>query len=328
MKSRYNLINFIVLVLLPFAFMSSEGSFFCQEKDRSPLEKAIQEGGGVVTIIPSTRDISLQMDVPPDASIDEGVHPFRGYAEFKVKVQSILPEWGITLEISSIEGPKGVPDQNFIWVRTKATGGEFIPVDHPVPIVTGDYHKALEEMPVEMLFGPGWDDPVGGYTFKMLLKPYILVDGKMNKTGNSQFPQMNAVDLEINGGFDNPEAIVITVENSDIDFEAIDGPGTYRSKDDFVFSVWTNANQWYVDCVTEGLSSEGGQISLDRIDWNKLDAYGQTVDRGNLSENPTILRGYGPAIELITTVSFSIDVTMGDIAGFYQGEMSLVGSVE
>ena len=105
------------------------------------------------------------------------------------------------------------------------------------------------------------------------------------------------------------------------------GPGTYLADEEIKFFVWTTAQTWRLVCQASAfINDEGNTIPLDQLIWERLDEYGRLIDSGNFGSQQTVLRGYGPVEEKMTTLRLKIRITMTNPSGQYNGELSLVGS--
>ena len=314
----------LLLFILPGLMVLSAPPATGQDARISPPLR----GTPTISLIPSASSIVLSPGTPDGVNRLPGFHPFQGYARFDLRVQSAMPTWGATLAVSSIDGPEGPVPADRLWVRSTSTGNEFVPAKGLVPVVTGDYRQPVKDEPVEVLFRPAWNDPAGIYRFKLFLNPFDPGSARAGG-GNLVGPRGGREPgSEISGEYKNHQVVLISIEDTEIHFEILPGPGVYESDDDIALKIWTNAEAWRVDCEATALKSGQNEIPLDRLRWERIDEYGRTVQAGNMATNPTILSGYGRVEALETKLRFKVDILPADIAGSYQGTLSLVGYVQ
>ncbi len=288
------------------------------------------QGQQSIQIIPSSSSISMKpRQVPDRAATYSPESPMEGYAAFSVNVQSILPFWGALLDVILLEGPGGSVPHDRLLVRTAQTGEEFMPLDHPVPIVVGNYKQPVVDVPVELLFRPTWGDPPGNYHFQLSLDPSIPESrGSEVLQSSGSIPQPLGAGPGIGGEFPNADMIYIDLSTMELGFDIDRGMGTYEAEEDILFWIWTNADAWHIDCQATSLQSDEDEIPIERLAWERLDEYGNVIETGNFSNQNTVLSGHTPVVEFRAALRVSVTVTMSDIAGSYSGQLSLIGSVD
>jgi hypothetical protein len=256
------------------------------------------------------------------------IKPINRYSDFSIQVQSDLPAWGVAIEAAAFSGPNGETPVDRLLVQTDMTGGDFIPLTSPVPIVTGDFKLPVRESTIKLLFCPTWEDPAGTYEGRLLLRPFVPEGMNMSTISSGGVPGLIGTDQEVQFVFDNDEIIMIQESGQDVVFEVKTTPSGREAVAQLVFSVSTNASRWHVVCDATFLEGGRQKISPARINWDRSDEYGHVVQKGNMETDVTVLEGFGPANELSSRINLVLPLSMSDIAGSYVGRIALTGVVE
>jgi len=255
--------------------------------------------------------------------------PWTASARFGLRVESIMPFWGVKLEATPLEGPQGMLPPERLWVQAEATEGEFQSLAHAVPIVVGDLRTPVKETFATIKVEPSWTDPPGKYQGELLMRPFVPQGGgppPLPDVGNvsSEDVAPMTIDFEI----DCYISVLVSGTGAHLAFRASAGAGDYIGEEDITFRVITNAGSWRVDCQATPPRCGDSEIPLERILWERLEQPVGGPLRGNLRDNPTVLQGHAPTAGLGAGLRFTIRVTMGDTPGDYTGNMSLVGFTE
>lgn len=308
----------LLWILIATTLLYGEGP----EKKKESIP--IPEGQELVRIIPFTESVILQSNPQSDVSDQLGL--LSSTASIRIAVQSYLPEWGVTVEMSPLCGSDGDLPLERIYVRTEETGGAFLPLTSPVPVVKGDLRLPEKESVFEIAFKQLWKDPPGYYQGNLILKPFLpgMEDSKtqhsrIHKKDNLRLTRHVRVSLTIE------EIIQISITSHELKFTADRAPGEYRAEPDMHFQVATNARQWHVMCQETDLISGEGTIPSTRINWQQLNETGQVQAEGNLGMDNVILSGGKISEKREIIMRFTIKTTIEDPAGIYQGRISLTG---
>jgi len=288
------------------------------------------QGYNTITIIPSTRLLRDIDWVPASGEIQKmSSGPLGRQTELSVSIQSGMPSWGASIEAVKLRGPGGRAPSGSFLVRTELTGGQFQPLEGPIPIVAGDYSLPARQAKVEIAFSPSWQDPAGEYRGKLVVRPAIPDQRGRTMTALDQTAGLIGTDQEIDFSFYHSQTIMLQRSTDELSLTLSAGPREQQTEDEVTLWLWTNANEWLVMCSATPLLLEGGghEIPPSRITWERLDEHGRVVQSGNLGTSAVVLEGWGPVEGAEWKLRFTMPVTMRDVAGRYGGRLELSGLV-
>lgn len=260
-----------------------------------------------------------QADIPPVGS-------------FKVSVATDLPSWGVTVSAEPFKGKRGQLPTDRLWVRTAATGGNYVRLDSQRAVFTGDVFDPVMSSSLDIKISPKWTDVAGTYSGQLLLSPSQPTQFS-GPPGNSVMEMPTDQPLGVDVGLTIPEMFQLVVTQGEVSFDVNHGPGLYQAAQPLQFEVSTNVPNWSVICVATAFSQDGGTddspIPADRISW-KLESSDPmpTTTAGNLGGTVVLLRGDQPVEALPVTVTFFLQILPEDLPGNYSLELNLDGRVE
>ncbi len=318
-------------------------------KDLTKAPQPYPAGFIPIQIIPSPE--SVRLGAGPADGNPSG--PWCTSASLKVQVRSFLPEWGVQALPVNMHGPSGSLPPERLWIRSQETGDEFTPLTRPVPVVRGDLRRPSVVADLEIRVQPSWQDLPGEYEGTLVMTPMgpeihrqksayssRKISSKYNKEPRDDDPStlitpdphskipFSGLPGQVHFSLSIPEIFEITlVEGGELSFQGEGPEGTYTAAQEVKFRVLTNSRSWRVIARADNLKSERGEIPADRIRWERVDGYGQVIERGTLGKNNVVLHSGGSPVspEEVHTIRFSLDVTMNDVAGSYKGRISLQG---
>jgi hypothetical protein len=327
MLKRSGLSLLCLLCLASFSLGSGQAAQQLEVNRESP-----PTGGrpfNAIVVTPSSRTVAESeaprgMADPPKP----GIRPIRKYAEFSVNVQSGLPKWGVVIEALGLAGPEGEVPLDRLQVKTDLTGGEFKSMAGPAPVITGDFRLPACDSKIMISFVPSWEDPAGPYTGRLVLRPYVPEDQDISLLSPGNHLGLIANDQEVQLSFNNNETIMIDQPQNEIEFELHSTSSGREAVAEVTFMVSTNARRWRVACEATFLEGGKHQIPASRIEWKRLNEYGQAVDSGNMSDDIIVLEGLGPAQNLSSKLELTLPLSPSDLAGSYVGQLTFIGVVE
>ena len=283
----------------------------------------------VISITPSTEQIKL---TPLSSSTSDGPTPSGGSVQ--IKVQSVLPEWGAAIEAVRLRGPNGEIPANRIWVRSEETK-TFQQLDTRVPIIRGNLRAPERDVKIDLEVRPHWDDPPGDYDGEILLTPTLpgldesgdLPLAPPGAAAKIPVPFLHPYDpiQSVHFSLSIPEMLDLGTSGGELVFEGVSGPGIYYAEPDLRVWFCTNAYHWQVICSATNLEGERGEIPAEIIIWELIDNHGDVEATGNMGLNVIIMEGYGTMAPKEITLRFSLEITIADISGDYQGSLSVNG---
>jgi hypothetical protein len=244
-------------------------------------------------------------------------------------VRSTLPSWDVVMECPILEGEAGTLSPQQILIRTERTGGRFVPLAGPVPILSGDLRLPERETVVEIAVVPSWMDLAGTYRGRLLFRcPQWAADqpavelAQWNKRSSVHAEHSVPIIVRLD------EAIHVAILDRDMRIKNAGLPGSYYAEPDMRFTVTTNAAVWRVECRITDLQGVPNTLSADRINWQLIGTDGQVISRGNLISSSVVLWGNGPASHLEYSLRFFIITSTGDPSGDYLGKIGLAGIID
>ena len=312
--------------------------------EEQTVEKPFSRGDptivqGRILISTMSTNIVLKPGAPRLQGKDKRSFPIEVQGNTRIRVESVLPTWGATVEALELRGPDGVVPLDRLLVRAGGEGGEFLPLSGRVPLVTGDYRSQVEEVPLDILFCPTWRDRPGRYEGRLLLRPTVSQAVWRNVTTNptasegladegpGEFNEQSLGEAQkIGVEFESPQIISIVLSSDQLLFDATAGAGIFAADEDIVMEISTNASIWRVECQASPLVSNEREIPVSRILWERLDDFGNVVDSGNLEDQPLVFEGHEPAVGAVATLRFKIRIFMYDVAAVYHGTLSMLGT--
>lgn len=306
-------------------------------KPLSQQDPAILQGR--IVISPVSAVVALRPGAPRLADRDRRSFPIEVRGEVRVRVESILPFWGATVEALVLRGPGGAVPPDRLLVRVGGEEAEFLPLSGRVRLVTGDHRSPVEEVPIEILFCPTWRDRPGRYEGRLLLRPavartvrstitpYLTASGELRDKEPGKFKEQDLGETrEIEVVFESPQVISIELSSDELHFDATAGVGIISANEGIVIEVSTNAAVWQVECRVSPLVSDEHEIPVSRILWERLNDFGNVVDSGNLADQPVVFEGRKHAECARATLRFKVHIFMHDVAAVYNGTLSMLGT--
>jgi len=329
----------LILLLIGWILTSAE---LAESQDKSSSLNEVTKAE-LIQIIPKTDYVQFKYP----AAGENHFGPWSSSVTLDILVRSHLPEWSAVLEPPKAQGPAGVLPPDRIWVKTEETGQDFQPLTRAVPVLVGDRRLPVRETELEVEVRPTWQDPPGQYegilTFTpagptVALKPSKFSSPRIARKiekgqldalpGSHVAPVRRGIPSQVHFSLNIPEILEIALMDApQLSFEGAGPEGTYVSQQEIRFKVRTNSPHWKVIAVADDLVSEKGEISSDRIRWERVNQFGQVLESGNLGASNVVLSSstqrVSPDEEQI--LHFSLDISMADVAGSYKGNISLQG---
>lgn len=303
---------------------------FAQNHHRTKPEVRVStQPQELIRITPSTENIRLT----PNPQSDNTLGPWSSSGAFSVDVQSAIPTLGVAVEAGRLHGPQGDIPPDRIWVSSEGTGNQFRSLTTPVPVFEGIHRGPVRQTELELEVRPQWDDPPGEYDGELLLKPMspgmdsTISPAPYKDRSRAARPYFAPAPDQYSGvvcfSLEIEEMIDIGTSGGGLHFPGVEGPGTYYAEPLLRVVFCTNAYHWWVECSATNLVSERGEIPAERILWEQLDDEGNVEASGNLGLNVIILEGYGSVQPSEITLRFSMEITTADVAGDYEGSLSV-----
>jgi len=300
------------------------------EEPRLQKDPTIMQGR--IVISPLSEAVVLEPGAPRFTDRDSGAFPIEVRGEIRVRVESILPSWGATVEALELRGPGGVIPADRLLVRMGGEKADFLPLSGRVRLITGDHHSPVEEVPLEILFCPTWHDRPGQYVGRLRLRPAVwtslTTSEELKDEELSEFREQQLGDArEIEVKFESPQVINVVLSSEELHFDATAGAGTIPADEEISIGVSTNASIWRVECQATPLMSDEHEIPASRILWERVDDFGTVLASGNLADQPVVFKGHESARGALATLHFKIHIFTHDIAAVYDGALSMIGII-
>ncbi len=269
------------------------------------------------------------------------VNPWVQEGKLSLTIQSLYPDWTIFIKATQLEGPRGTLPPSRLSITLSDNKIASLSLDKPVPILWSRSPITSKVVNLMLTFQPTWKDLPGHYEGELILwetfpyeSPY---EGFFLPTSYNDFEGLPKEKRLINKtmpkpyesiriSLDIPEIIMVSLNEKEISFSGIKGPGVYQADHEIRFTVTSNSPNWRVLCRASPLQSKNYKISQNRISWERLDRFGKKEDEGRLSIDPVPVASGGPGtVNEEVVLVFKLRINPEDLAGSYSGEISLIG---